>query len=174
MRIHHVATTALAIGLPAFPAGPAHVAALNVASVPKPVLSKTTLARRISPAAAASAESAATANAPANGSLTLEARQLPQAEAIAVAGNAPAGSQVTLTLLATISRDIPTIVVSRHYVTADGAGRYQAVIPIASAFARGTLLNVIATSESGTTPAQAQLTVGAPNEGVTVPLESPL
>lgn len=128
------------------------------------------LARRTSPAAAASAGSPSTGDRTAQGSITLEARQLQGAEAIDVQGTAPAGLPVTITLLALVSPDLPTIVVSRHDVAADSGGRFGAVIPIASAYERGTILRIVATSASGVASAQAQLITGAPNAGVSVPL----
>jgi len=129
------------------------------------------LARRLSPTAARGAESVSTADDPAHGSITLEARQLQGAEAIDVEGSAPAGVPVTITLLAVVSSDLPTIVVSRHDVVTDVNGRFGAVVPIASAYERGTLLRVLATSSSGVASASAQLVTEAPNNGVTVPLE---
>jgi hypothetical protein len=129
------------------------------------------LARRLSPTAARSAESLSTADDPAHGSITVEARQLQGAEAIDVEGSAPAGAPVTITLLAVVSQDVPTIVVSRHDVVPDVNGRFSAVIPIASAYERGTLLRVVATSTSGVASASAQLVTEAPNGGITVPLE---
>lgn len=102
--------------------------------------------------------------------VTLHAQPIAGSEAISVSGNAPPGSPVTITLLATISTDIPTIVVSRHVVQPDASGNYQTRIPIAAAYARGTLLRVFAVS-AGTTSASAQLIVGPPNGGVVVPLE---
>lgn len=171
MRTHLAITTALAIGIPALPAGSAHHAA--EASGPKAIVpANKAPARRISPPAAAGAGITATADAPAQTQLTLEARQLQGAEAISVAGKAPAGSPITITLLATVSKDVPTIVVSRHSVVSDSTGHFAAVIPIASAYERGTLLNILATSVSGATSAQAQLITGEPNAGVSVPLES--
>ncbi|HET7815139.1 MAG TPA: hypothetical protein VFL13_12285 [Candidatus Baltobacteraceae bacterium] len=104
--------------------------------------------------------------------VTLEARQLQGAEAIAVTGTAAPGATVTVTLTALVSADLPTILVSRHDVAADVNGRFGAVIPIASAYERGITLNVIATSGSGAAPAQVQLTTGAPNAGATVPFDS--
>jgi hypothetical protein len=111
-------------------------------------------------------------SASAQGTITLEARHLQGAEAIDVYGTAGPSAPVTITLLANFSPDIPTVLVSRHDVVSDVDGRFHAVIPIASAFERGTQLTVIATSEAGVAPAQAQLVVGAPNEGVTTPLDS--
>jgi hypothetical protein len=129
------------------------------------------LARRLSPAAARSADAPSNGDADAHGSITLEARQLQGAEAINVRGNAPASAPVTITLLAVVSSDIPTIVVSRNDVVTDASGRFQAIIPIASAYERGTLLRVVATSSPGIASAQSQLIVQAPNNDLTVPLE---
>jgi hypothetical protein len=75
-------------------------------------------------------------------------------------------------LLALVSYDVPTILVSRHDIVPDVNGRFGTVIPIASAFERGTILKILVTSAPGVTPAQAQLITGAPNEGLSVPLES--
>jgi Copper amine oxidase N-terminal domain len=129
------------------------------------------LSRRFSPAAVHGAETISSVDADAHGSITMEARQLQGAEAISVAGSAPAGVPVTITLLAVLSSDLPTAVVSRNDVVADANGRYEVIIPIASAYERGTLLRVVATSSPGVTAAQTQLVVQAPNTGVTVPLE---
>lgn len=137
-----------------------------------PALAKhlTALARRYSPAAAPSAETAGSADSPAHGSLSLEARQLQGAEAISIEGSAPVNAPVTITLLATMSPDLPTVVVSRHDVVTDATGRFGAVIPIASAYERGTLLTVVATSAPGVASASAHLVTDAPNSGASVPL----
>lgn len=102
--------------------------------------------------------------------VTLNATPIAGSEAISVSGNAPPGSAVTITLLATFSQDIPTVVVSRHVVQPDASGNYQARIPVAAAYEGGTLLHVFATS-AGESSATAQLVVGPPNGGVIVPLE---
>ena len=115
----------------------------------------------------------AQSDAIAHGSILLEAHQLQGAEALDIAGIAPPGSPVTITLLAMLSTDLPTILVSRHDVVTDVNGRFRAVIPVASAYERGTLLRVVATSLPGVSPASTQLVIGAPNAGVTIPLEQP-
>lgn len=129
------------------------------------------LARRLSPAAAHSAENLSITDASARGAITMEARQLQGAEAIDVQGSAPAGLPVTITLLAVFSSDVPTVLVSRHDIVTDVNGRFGAIIPIASAYERGTLLRVVATSSPGVASATKQLVMDAPNSGVTVPLE---
>ncbi len=107
----------------------------------------------------------------AHGAITLEAQPLQGAEAISIDGTAPPNAPVTITLLATVSSDVPTIVVSRQDVVTDVNGRFGAVIPIASAYERGTILKIVATSLPGVVPASAQLVINAPNPGVNVPLE---
>ncbi len=107
----------------------------------------------------------------AHGFISLVARQLQGAEAIDVEGNAPPNAPVTITLLATVSTDVPTIVVSRHDVITDVNGRFGAIIPIASAYERGTILKIVATSLPGIIPTSAQLVINAPNAGANVPLE---
>jgi hypothetical protein len=106
----------------------------------------------------------------AHGFISLEAKQLQGAEAIVVEGSAPPNSPITMTLLAVVSPELPTIVVSRQDVITDVNGRFRAVIPIASAYERGTILKIVATSLPGVIPASAQLVMNAPNQGVNVPL----
>ena len=122
-------------------------------------------------AAPAGVERTAAADQSAQGTISLEARQLQGAEALSVDGTAPPNVPVTITLLAIVSSDVPTIVVSRHDVVTDVSGRFGAVIPIASAYERGTLLRVVATSLPGVGSASAQLVTQSPNDGVNVPLE---
>lgn len=108
---------------------------------------------------------------PASGAITMDVRQQPGTEGISVSGHAPSQAPVTVTLLATISADIPTVVVSRQNIQPDANGNFQAVVPVAPDYLRGSFLRVLATSVSGVTPATAQITVGPPNGGVTVPAE---
>ena len=111
------------------------------------------------------------AQQPATGAITIDVHPVPGSEAVAVTGHAPPSAPVTITLLATISSDLPTVVVSRHDTQPDVNGNFQATISIAPNFVRNTYLRVLATSAAGSTPASAQITVGPPNAGQTVPLE---
>ncbi len=108
---------------------------------------------------------------PASGPITIDVRPQPGSEAVAVTGHAPSTAPVTVTLLATFSYDVPTVVVSRHDVQPDVNGNFSAQVTIAPSFARGTILRILATSVAGTTPASAQLVVGSPNSGVDAPLD---
>lgn len=173
-----IALAVLALSLPALPAGASSTTSSDVALtrpcsavVLRPGFLVETLARRSSPAAAHSAQTLATTDANAHGSITMEARQLQGAEAIYVEGSAPANLPVTITLLAVVSSEVPTIVVSRHDIVTDVNGRFGTIIPIASAYERGTLLRVVATSSPGVASATSQVVVDSPNYGVTVPLE---
>lgn len=105
------------------------------------------------------------------GALAVEMQPLAGDEAVTINGQAPAGAPVTLTLLATISSDLPTVVVSRHDVQPDVNGRFSATVPIASDYTRGSILRVLATSAPGVTPATAQVYVGPPNGAMTLPLD---
>jgi hypothetical protein len=102
----------------------------------------------------------------------VDVHQTAGSEALTVSGHASAGTPVTITLLATISPDLPTVVVSRHDVQPDANGQFQAVIPTAPDYLRGSLLRVVATS-AGSVPASATAIVGQPNAGVTVPFDKP-
>lgn len=124
------------------------------------------------PAAATNGVRSVAAPVTASGPITIDARQLAGSEALSINGRAPSGTPVTLTLLATISPDLPTVVVSRHDVQPDASGQFAAVISISPDYLRGSILRVVATS-AGATPASTTVTVGAPNAGVTVPFDKP-
>ena len=173
-----IALAVLALSLPALPAGASSndssslvLGRLSSDTLLRPGFLVEAPARRFSPSAANGAEKLAAIDANAHGSITMEARQLQGAEALYVSGSAPANVPVTITLLAVVSSELPTIVVSRHDVVTDVNGRFGTVVPIASAYERGTLLQVVATSTPGIASATSQWVVGAPNNGVTVPLE---
>lgn len=103
----------------------------------------------------------------AGGSLMLTAAPAHGSEAIAISGKvAPTAVPVTLTLWSTISRDLPTIVVRRQVVAPDTNGDFQTTMSIAPGYFRGSFLKVVA-SVPGIAPATAEVTVHAPNAGVT-------
>ncbi len=148
------------------------------------LLVSTSLAARLSHLALAAAaatygrpstavSSVETPSVAASGPITLEARPELGSEAIHVSGHAPSSAPVTITLLATISPDLPTVVVSRQDVQPDTNGQFQATITTAPDYLRGSILRVLATSSAGATPASATLTLGAPNAGVTAPFDAP-
>jgi len=124
------------------------------------------------PAATGGARSFAAPVTAATGPISVDARQLAGSEALSINGRAPSGTPVTLTLLATISPDLPTVVVSRHDVQPDANGQFAAVISISPDYLRGSILRVVATS-AGAAPASTTVTIGAPNAGVTVPFDKP-
>lgn len=130
------------------------------------------LARLASAPSAAPAIRSTQTAAAATGPISVDAHPLKGSEALSISGHAPSGAPVTITLLATISPDLPTVVVSRHDVQPDASGQFQAVISIASDYLRNSLLHVVATS-AGATPASTTVTVGAPNAGITVPFDKP-
>ncbi|HEY8313875.1 MAG TPA: hypothetical protein VIG51_06845 [Candidatus Baltobacteraceae bacterium] len=108
---------------------------------------------------------------PTTGALSLHVEPATGAEAVRVNCAGPANAPVTITLFATLSSDIPTVVVSRHDFTIDRSGQLSTTISIASDFVRGSILTVRVTSLDTVVPAQASLLVGAPNPHVSVPLE---
>lgn len=106
------------------------------------------------------------------GALTLDARRQNGAEAVHVSGHAPSAAPVTITLLATISPDLPTVVLSRNDLQPDVNGQFEATISIAPDYLRDTLVQVLATAP-GASPAQTVVMVGPPNAGVNVPFDKP-
>ena len=117
----------------------------------------------------AAARAAASQVSNITGAIRVEVHALPGSEALVVTGSAPASAPVTLTLFATYSTDLPTVVVSRNDAHPDANGRFTTIVPIAPAYFRGCLLDVLATSFPGVTAATAQVVVGPPNDKVVVP-----
>ena len=114
---------------------------------------------------------AAPAEGEAHGVISLDVHQVAGSEAVAVSGQAPPSVPVMLTVLGTLSKDIPDVVVGRHEVAADVSGRFSAIVPIAPDYFRGSILTLVATSLPGVRKASAQIVVGPPNGTVSVPAE---
>lgn len=106
------------------------------------------------------------------GTIVLNVTPLRGAEALLVTGQAPPSAPVLITLLATLSSDIPNVVLSRHDLTVGPDGKFQAIVPIAPDYMRDSFIRVLATSSPGVTSASAQLLVQAPNAGINVPAEA--
>ena len=107
----------------------------------------------------------------AHGTIVLSATPLKGAEALLITGQAPPSIPVMITLLATVSSEVPNVLLSRQTLTAGPDGKFQAIVPIASNYMRNTFINVLATSLPGVTSASAQLLVQEPNLGVKVPAD---
>ena len=105
------------------------------------------------------------------GTIVLNVTQLQGAEALLVTGTAPPWAPVMLTLLATLSSELPNVLLSRHDLTAGSDGRFQAIVPIAPDYVRDSYINVLATSLPGVASAKSQLLIHAPNAGITVPVD---
>lgn len=106
------------------------------------------------------------------GTIELNVTPLKGAEALLISGEAPPTAPVMVTLLATLSSDLPDVLLSRHTLTAGPDGKFQAILPIASDYMRDTFIHVLATSSPGVTSARAQLLVQAANAGLKVPAEA--
>ena len=105
------------------------------------------------------------------GTIVMNVSQLKGAEALMITGQAPPSAPIRITLLATLSSDLPNVLVGRHDITSDAFGKFQAIVPIGPDYTQQTFLHVTATSGPGVTPASAQILVDAPNAGVQVPWE---
>lgn len=105
------------------------------------------------------------------GGITVSAGPVEGKEAISISGKAPAMAPVTLTLFATVSRDLPDIFVNRRDVLTDASGHFSAVVPIAPDFWRGSILTVTASSPDVTSTAAVKTTVIVPNPGVALPAD---
>jgi hypothetical protein len=107
-----------------------------------------------------------------HGTIVLNVTQLQGAEALLVTGNAPPSAPVRITLLATLSSDVPNVLLSRHDLTAGPDGKFQAIVPIAPDYLRDSFIHVLATSLPGVISASSQLLIHPANAGITVPVEA--
>lgn len=105
------------------------------------------------------------------GSIALNVQPLKGAEALLITGTAPPSAPVLITLLATLSSDLPNVLLSRNPTTAGPDGKFQAILPIGPDYVRNSYLHVLATSAPGVTSASAQILVQEPNLGNTQPYE---
>jgi hypothetical protein len=106
------------------------------------------------------------------GTIVLNVTPLQGAEALLVTGGAPPSAPVRITLLATLSSELPNVLLSRHDLTAGPDGKFQAIVPIAPDYMRDSLIHVLATSSPGVISASTQLLVHAPNAGIAVPTDA--
>jgi len=107
-----------------------------------------------------------------HGTIVLNVTQLQGAEALLVTGTAPPSAPVRITLLATLSSDVPNVLLSRHDLTAGPDGKFQAIVPIAPDYMRDSFIHVLATSSPGVTSASSQLLIHSANFGINVPVEA--
>lgn len=107
------------------------------------------------------------------GGITVSAGPVLGKEMVSVSGKAPAMAPVTLTLFATISKDLPDIFINRRDILTDSSGHFSAMVPIAPDFWRGTILTVTASSPDVTSTATARTIVVIPNPytGVALPAD---
>jgi hypothetical protein len=103
------------------------------------------------------------------GALTLA--QVPGKQEIAVGGKAPANLPITLTLVGTFSSEIPDVVLSRHIVTSDATGTFNADVSISPGYLHGAILTLVASSVGGVAPAKAQIVMKPPNGTESIPAD---
>jgi hypothetical protein len=113
---------------------------------------------------AAGATPAIVGQAPTTGAIAFSARRHDGADAIDITGTAPPGASVEITARATISVDLPDVLLNRIDVVADPSGAFSVILPIAPDYVPGTKVTIAATS-SGLTPATATFVVGTPSSG---------
>lgn len=117
------------------------------------------LALLLAPLGARSAE-AAPASPPA---ITLTATRATGAEAVTIAGTAPAGQPLEAALYARYSQDLPTVLLTRRAVPVGADGRFSSTLTTAPAFFRNAIVTVVIQSLPAGPSARASITVGAPN-----------
>jgi hypothetical protein len=120
------------------------------------------------------AEPQQSVTAAAGSSATLVLSQVPGSYHIAVSGKALPSTPLVLTVLGTVSSDVPDILVNRRTVVTDRAGNFNfEVAPAGDYFGEG-LMTVVAASPSGTILARGRIVLKIPNAGLSVPNETHL
>ncbi len=95
--------------------------------------------------------------------LTVTATRLVGSEAVTVTGSAPPQQRLEAAMYARFSKDLPTVLLSRWYLSSDADGHYTTALPIAPAFFRHAILTVVVRSLPAGPSASADVTVRAPN-----------
>jgi|SRR5579871_2092484 len=102
----------------------------------------------------------------------LVATQVPGTEQVDVTGKAPAPDvPITLTLVSTLSVDIPDVVLTRRQVFSDNDGRFHANVQVTPGNLRGAYLTLVASSVPGVASASIRFEMKAPNAGLDIPVE---
>jgi Copper amine oxidase N-terminal domain len=94
--------------------------------------------------------------------IVVSARQITGRHALFVQGSAPQNARVTLTLLATLAPDLPTVLLERSDVQADLTGRFAAVVSLAPDYLAGSFVTLVATSDDAQSASTHLVLDGAP------------
>lgn len=100
--------------------------------------------------------------APARGTIAMDARQMTGRAALSVDGSAPRNARITLTLLATLAPDLPTVLLQRNDVQADVNGRFSAVVALGPDYHAGSTVTLVATAD-GAPPATVRMVLDGPH-----------
>jgi hypothetical protein len=103
------------------------------------------------------------ADAPASQVISITATRTIGAQAVTIAGDAPAGGSLDAALYARFSQDLPTVLLSRHSIVTDANGHYNATLTTASGFFRNAIVTVVVTSPAAGSSARASIIIGPPN-----------
>jgi hypothetical protein len=105
------------------------------------------------------------------GTISLNVRQLPGSQSLAISGSAPPSAPITVTIKETFWDEVPDVVLNRDDVDADNDGHFEAIVPVAPGYFRGGIITVVASSLPGVTTASAKIVLRPPNNGVVVPAQ---
>ena len=114
-------------------------------------------------------DEAPAASVAATSALTLNARQIPGREAIALRGTGPANIPVTITLTGEMSTDLPVVVLTRKTVMTATDGTFLAEISYGQDSHVRTVLVATATTLSGASSPEARVLIGLPSPRVKSP-----
>jgi hypothetical protein len=95
--------------------------------------------------------------------LTLSVSRAIGSEAVILSGTSRTAGPLEATLLATFSRDLPTVTLTHRSLVVAADGTFGSTIPIAPAYFRDAIVTVIVRSPSANVSATAHISIAAPN-----------
>ena len=83
-------------------------------------------------------------------------------DAARITGTVPGAHQLQALIYAKFGADVPAVLLSRRFLTADADGRFSTIVPIAPAYFPGTVITVFVQSLTSVPLAQGTMTIGEP------------
>jgi hypothetical protein len=101
----------------------------------------------------------------------LHVSQVRGQQAVSVMGKSRANLPITISLVSTMSAELPDTVLCRERVRTDAHGMFDIDVPVAPGYFRGSIITVIASSYPGVAKATSRIEMRAPNQDLRIPAD---
>jgi hypothetical protein len=101
----------------------------------------------------------------------LHVTQVRGQQALSVVGKSRANLPITISLVSTMSAELPDTVLCRERVTTDAHGMFDIDVPVAPGYFRGSIITVVASSYPGVAKATSRIEMRAPNQDLQIPAD---